>query len=246
MGSYKEMLLDDRTLPMYRQGHSLVDQIGNTPLLRLPRLFKDFPAIEVYAKAEWFNPGGSVKDRAAWSMIREGERQGKLGPGKNLLDSTSGNTGIAYAMIGAARGYPVKLCLPTSASEERKRILKAYGAELILTPGDEGSDGAIRRVRQIYAEDPRKILLSRSVLEPGESRSPSRNHRRGNLGPDPRENHPFRCRTRNQRHVRGHRQWPEGIQSCDSRYQPPAGIIIPWPRRHEAHGHLHRPADLRP
>src|ERR1700722_13189050 len=178
MGPYKEMLLDDRsapgpasaaetrTLPMYRQGHSLVDQIGNTPLLRLPRLFKDFPAIEVYAKAEWFNPGGSVKDRAAWSMIREGERQGKLGPGKILLDSTSGNTGIAYAMIGAARGYPVKLCLPTSASEERKRILKAYGAELILTPGDEGSDGAIRRVRQIYAEDPQKYFYPDQYSNP--------------------------------------------------------------------------------
>jgi hypothetical protein len=156
MGPHKEMLLDDRSATgpaagetraweHRHQGNSLVDQIGNTPLLRLARIGKDFPAIEIYAKAEWFNPGGSVKDRAAWSMIREGERQGKLGPGKILLDSTSGNTGIAYAMIGAARGYPVKLCLPTSASEERKRILRAYGAELILTPGEEGSDGAIRR-----------------------------------------------------------------------------------------------------
>jgi cysteine synthase B len=169
MGPHKEMLLDDRSATgpaagetraweHRHQGNSLVDQIGNTPLLRLARIGKDFPAIEIYAKAEWFNPGGSVKDRAAWSMIREGERQGKLGPGKILLDSTSGNTGIAYAMIGAARGYPVKLCLPTSASEERKRILRAYGAELILTPGEEGSDGAIRRVRQIYAADPQKYF----------------------------------------------------------------------------------------
>jgi cysteine synthase B len=178
MGRPKEMLLDDHSTTgqasaadtraggLYRQGHSLVDQIGNTPLLRLKRIAKDFPAIEIYAKAEWFNPGGSVKDRAAWSMIREGERQGKLGPGKTLLDSTSGNTGIAYAMIGASRGYPVKLCLPTSASEERKRILRAYGAELILTPGDEGSDGAIRRVRQIYAEDPQKYFYPDQYSNP--------------------------------------------------------------------------------
>jgi cysteine synthase B len=178
MGRPKEMLLDDhsttgqasaadtRARGLYRQGYSLVDQIGKTPLLRLKRIAKDFPAIEIYAKAEWFNPGGSVKDRAAWSMIREGERQGKLGPGKTLLDSTSGNTGIAYAMIGASRGYPVKLCLPTSASEERKRILRAYGAELILTPGDEGSDGAIRRVRQIYAEDPQKYFYPDQYSNP--------------------------------------------------------------------------------
>jgi S-sulfo-L-cysteine synthase (O-acetyl-L-serine-dependent) len=178
MGPHKEMLLDDRSATgpasaadtgapqPRRQGHSLVDQIGNTPLLRLARIAKDFPAIEVYAKAEWFNPGGSVKDRAAWSMIREGERQGKLGPGKILLDSTSGNTGIAYAMIGAARGYPVKLCLPTSASEERKRILRAYGAELILTPGDEGSDGAIRRVREIYAQEPQKYFYPDQYSNP--------------------------------------------------------------------------------
>src|SRR3972149_837958 len=92
-----------------------------------------------------------VRDRPALSMIREGERSGALRPGKIILDSTSGNTGIAYAMIGAALGYPVKLCLPSSASEERKRILKAYGVDLVFTPGEEGSDGAIRRVREIYA-----------------------------------------------------------------------------------------------
>jgi cysteine synthase B len=180
MGTNKEMLLDDRTtgaaagaealapepLRPRREGHSLVDQIGNTPLLRLARLSKDFPAVEVYAKAEWFNPGGSVKDRAAWSMIRDGESQGKLGPGKILLDSTSGNTGIAYAMIGAARGYPVKLCLPTSASEERKRILRAYGAELIFSPGEQGSDGAIRRVREIYAADPQKYFYPDQYSNP--------------------------------------------------------------------------------
>jgi cysteine synthase B len=135
-------------------GQALLDRIGNTPLLRLERIGRDFPNVEFYAKAEWFNPGGSVKDRAALWMIREGERSGALRPGKIILDSTSGNTGIAYAMIGAALGYGVKLCLPASASVERKRILRAYGGELVFTPGEEGSDGAIRRVREIYAQDP--------------------------------------------------------------------------------------------
>jgi cysteine synthase B len=127
-------------------------------LLRITRLGQEFPNVEFFAKAEWFNPGGSVKDRPALWMIREGERSSKLRPGKVILDSTSGNTGIAYAMIGAALGFKVKLCLPASASVERKRILTAYGVDLVLTPGEEGSDGAIRRVRQIYEEDPGKYF----------------------------------------------------------------------------------------
>lgn len=135
-------------------GQQLVERVGKTPLLRLERIGAQFPNVEFYAKAEWFNPGGSVKDRAALAMIREGERTRSLRPGKIILDATSGNTGIAYGMIGAALGYRVKLCLPASASPERKQILKAYGVELVITPGDEGSDGAIRRVREIYAADP--------------------------------------------------------------------------------------------
>ena len=131
----------------------LLAQIGNTPLIHLPHLSNDFPGVEIYAKGEYFNPGGSVKDRPALNMILEGERTGALTPGKVILDSTSGNTGIAYAMVAAAKGYRVKLCLPLNASPERKRILKAYGAELVLTDPTEGSDGAIRRCRQIYAED---------------------------------------------------------------------------------------------
>jgi len=135
-------------------GQQLLERIGNTPLIRLSRLGTELPNVEICAKAEWFNPGGSVKDRAAYSMIREGERTGQLRPGKVILDATSGNTGIAYAMIGAALGYRVKLCLPSSASPERKQILKAYGVEIVYTPGDEGTDGAIRRVREIYQADP--------------------------------------------------------------------------------------------
>ncbi len=133
---------------------SLLDQIGGTPLLRLERIAADFPGVEIYGKAEYFNPGGSVKDRAALAMILDGERSGRLRPDRIILDATSGNTGIAYAMIGAARGYKVKLCLPANASEERKRMLRAYGAEMVLTDPAEGSDGAIRKVRQIYEADP--------------------------------------------------------------------------------------------
>jgi len=141
-----------------RMAHDVIGNVGNTPLLRLGKVGAEFPGIEIYAKAEYFNPGGSVKDRAALNMIQDGERTGKLTKDKTLIDATSGNTGIAYAMFGAARGYKVKLCLPANASIERKRILAAYGAELVLTPGDEGSDGAIRRVRAMYAEDPDKYF----------------------------------------------------------------------------------------
>jgi S-sulfo-L-cysteine synthase (O-acetyl-L-serine-dependent) len=139
-------------------GHHLLEYVGNTPLLKIERVTAEFPNIDFYAKAEWFNPGGSVKDRAAYSMICEGEHTGQLRPGKIIIDATSGNTGIAYGMVGAALGYRVKLCLPTSASPERKRILKAYGVEIVYTPGEEGTDGAIRRVREIYAGDPAKYF----------------------------------------------------------------------------------------
>jgi S-sulfo-L-cysteine synthase (O-acetyl-L-serine-dependent) len=135
-------------------GQNLLERIGNTPLLRISRVAAQVPQVEISAKAEWFNPGGSVKDRAGLSMIQAGLASGALRPGKIILDATSGNTGIAYAMIGAVLGYPVKLYLPDSASEERKRILQAYGAELVMTPGDEGTDGAIRRVRELAAAEP--------------------------------------------------------------------------------------------
>jgi len=132
----------------------ILAHIGNTPLLRLKRITEDLPGIEIYGKAEYFNPGGSVKDRPALNMILDGERTGKLKPGATILDSTSGNTGIAYAMIAAARGYKVKLCVPANASMERKRILQAYGAEIVFTNPGDGSDGAMRKVQEIYRADP--------------------------------------------------------------------------------------------
>ena len=128
--------------------------IGNTPLLRI-RLFEaEFPGLEVYAKAEWFNPGGSVKDRAALAMIEDGERRGALTHDKTLIDSTSGNTGIAYAMVAAAKGYRVTLVMPENVSAERKALVLAYGAEIVYSDGMEGSDGAIRLCRELIAGDP--------------------------------------------------------------------------------------------
>ncbi len=136
------------------EAHRLEDLVGNTPLVRLSHIERDAPGVELYGKAEFFNPGGSVKDRAALYMILDGEASGKLTPGKIILDATSGNTGIAYAMLGAARGYKVRLCIPKNVTPERKKILAAYGAELIFTNPAEQSDGAIRKVKELYAADP--------------------------------------------------------------------------------------------
>jgi len=135
-------------------GSSVVDLIGRTPLVRLRRFERERPGVELYAKVEWQNPGGSVKDRAAARMILEGEASGALTRDRTILDATSGNTGIAYATIGAARGYRVALCVPDNASPERKLILRALGAELILTDPLDGTDGAIREARQLYAAEP--------------------------------------------------------------------------------------------
>ena len=135
-------------------GERALDRVGNTPLLRLDRVSEPRPRVTLLAKAEWYNPGGSVKDRAAANIIREALLSGKLSSGKILLDSTSGNTGIAYAMIGAAERIPVTLCMPENVSPERKRILQAYGANILYTDPAEGSDGAIKLARELYAKHP--------------------------------------------------------------------------------------------
>jgi cysteine synthase B len=137
---------------------SVLDMIGRTPLVRLHQFERENPGVELYAKAEWQNPGGSVKDRAAARMILEGEASGKLTHGKTIIDATSGNTGIAYAMVGAARGYKVTLCMPENASPERKLILRALGAELILTSPLESTDGAIREARRLVNENPERYF----------------------------------------------------------------------------------------
>src|SRR5207253_2827127 len=140
-------------------GHDLLSSIGQTPLIRLRRVVRSLPSgVEVYAKAEQLNPGGSVKDRAARAMILEGERSGALHPGKTILDATSGNTGIAYSMIGAALGYKVALCLPANASTERKRILRVCGAEIIETDPRDSTDGAQRVARRMAEREPDKYF----------------------------------------------------------------------------------------
>jgi cysteine synthase B len=128
-------------------------RIGNTPLVRL-QAFETKPGVEIHAKLESHNAGGSVKDRAALAMVEDGERRGLLGAGQVLLDATSGNTGISYAMLGAARGFLVKLCVPANVTRERRQMLQSYGAEVVLTDPMEGSDGAIQEARRIFAEDP--------------------------------------------------------------------------------------------
>ncbi len=139
---------------------SVLDIIGRTPLLRLRGLANAKPGVEIYAKAEFQNPGGSVKDRAAAAIIRDAEQNGTLLPGGTILDATSGNTGIAYAMIAAARGYRLKLCVPGNVTAERLRTLRAYGAELVITDPMEGTDGAIRETRRLHAEDPSRYFYA--------------------------------------------------------------------------------------
>jgi len=150
-----------------QQATEIVDLIGYTPLIRLRRITRHLPeSIEIYGKAEWFNPGGSVKDRPAWNIVRTAIERGELHGGKRLLDATSGNTGIAFAMIGAALGFGVTLCVPANVSTERKRILKAYGAEVIYTDPLESSDGAIRKARALYAQHPDRYYYADQYNNP--------------------------------------------------------------------------------
>jgi cysteine synthase B len=141
-------------------GHSLIERIGNTPLIRLDAVTRDLPGVALLGKAEWYNPGGSVKDRAAANIVSEARRSGLLNSDKILLDATSGNTGIAYAMLGAAEGFPVTLCMPENVSRERKQILQGYGANIIYTDPGDGSDGAIRMARQLAAQHPDKYFYA--------------------------------------------------------------------------------------
>jgi cysteine synthase B len=152
-------------------GVSVVDMVGNTPLFELARVGREVPGVTILGKAEWYNPGGSVKDRPALWMIRDGEESGALTPEKTILDATSGNTGIAYAWIGASLGYKVRLCMPKNASEERKKILRAYGVDFVLTDPGEGSDGAIREARRLYAGDSERYFYPDQYSNPANPRS---------------------------------------------------------------------------
>lgn len=155
MRSHRKLVLVPRRL-----GQSALEQIGNTPLLRIECFMRQFPRVQMLAKAEWFNPGGSVKDRAAARIVAEAFRAGRLGPGEVLLDASSGNTGIAYAMLGAAHEFPVTLCVPSNVSAERKRMLHAFGAEVVWTDSAEGTDGAIRKARELAAAEPGRYFYA--------------------------------------------------------------------------------------
>jgi S-sulfo-L-cysteine synthase (O-acetyl-L-serine-dependent) len=141
-------------------GSTILDRVGNTPLLRLEGLSERLEGVQILGKAEWANPGGSVKDRAAAAIVTDAQERGLLGHGRGLLDATSGNTGIAYAMFGAALGFPVTLCVPGNVSPERKHILAAYGAQVVWTNPADGSDGAIRKARELIAAEPDRYFYA--------------------------------------------------------------------------------------
>lgn len=169
-----ELLIDNRPNPAPLPGAStsLAAAIGNTPLVRLNQVARDLPpTVSVHVKVEWFNPGGSIKDRAAYSMIADGIRTGKLTGNRTLLDATSGNTGIGYALVGAALGYRVKLCIPRNVGPERRSVLKAYGADLVFTDPLEGSDGAIREARRLYEASPGKYFYPDQYSNPANWRA---------------------------------------------------------------------------
>jgi Pyridoxal-phosphate dependent enzyme len=215
-----------------QSAHALLGQIGNTPLIRLAKVDEDLPGVEIYAKAEFFNPGGSVKDRAGLSMIQEGERSGALTKDHVLLDATSGNTGIAYAMICAIKGYRAKLVLPANASHERKQILKAYGAEMVFSDPGEGSDGR------------GEILLSRPVRQPRQLARAFRGHRRRNHPPDRRPRDALRHQHGDQRNLHRHLAALEARRAGREVHFGAAVIRIPRPGGFEAHAHRHRAGDL--
>src|SRR5215831_5389801 len=152
-------------------GKRLLDAVGNTPLLDLARVARDVPGLRLLAKAEFMNPGGSVKDRPARAMLTDGLARGLLTPGRRILEATSGNTGIADAMLGRALGFGVTLCVPAKASAERKAILAAFGAELVLTDPLEGADGAIRMAREMFARDPDKYFYPDQYSNPANWRA---------------------------------------------------------------------------
>ena len=222
----------------------ILDLIGNTPLVSFKRITQSLAPVEIFAKAEWYNPGGSVKDRAALSMILDGERRGLLTKDKIIIDATSGNTGIAYAMIAAERGYRVTLALPHNASEERKQSLRAYGAELILTDPHESTDGAQRHVKALVEANPGKYFYPDQYNNDANWKA----HYHTTAmeiwrQTDGRITH-FVDGHGHQRHVHGHHAPLEGIESRDPVHQHGPGCAAAWAGRHEAHADGARAGDL--
>ncbi len=224
---------------------SLLDQIGNTPLIRLKKLDAEFPGVEIHAKAEFFNPGGSVKDRAGLNMILDGERSGRLTRDKILLDATSGNTGIAYAMIGAIKGYKIKLCLPANASHERKQILTAYGAEMVFSDPAESSDGAIRLCREIYEADPDRYFYPDQYNNPANWKAHFDGTAVELMEQTDGSHHSFRCVYGYQRHLHGYLAPPQARHAGSPMHLGAAVVGISRTRGSEAHADRDRAGDLR-
>ena len=215
---------------------SLLSRIGNTPLVEIRRILPP-GRVRILAKLEGFNPGGSVKDRAAYNMIRTAEEQGVLRPGGTLIDSTSGNTGIAYAMIGAARGYDVLLAMPSNASVERKKILRAYGARIRLTDSLEGSDGAIREIRRLYRESPEKYFYPDQYSNDANWRA----HYETTALEIYRQTHGeithFVAGSGNEWNLCRSDPPSQGAEPSDSGHLLPARFPLPWPGGPQAHAH---------
>ncbi len=226
-------------------GQNTLDRVGNTPLLRFDHIARDLSAIELLGKAEWFNPGGSVKDRAAARIISEGRRTGQFGPGKILLDSTSGNTGIAYAMFGAAEGFPVNLCMPENVSIERKHILHAYGATIVYTDPADGSDGAIRVARKLHADFPDKYFYADQYSNEANWQA----HYYGTANEiwkqtEGRVTHFISMLGTSGTFVGTSRRLKE-LNSTNSLHLAATGLALSRNRRSEAHGQCYRAEDLR-
>ena len=229
-----------------RVAERITDLIGDTPIVRLHKFERDTPGVELWAKCEFLNPGGSVKDRAAYQMIRDAIRTGALKPGQTIIDSTSGNTGVAYSLIGGALGFPVTLVMPGNVSWARRKITEAFGTTLVFSDPMEGSDGAIRLCRKMVEENPGALLLSRPVLEPVEPARPLQHHRARDLGADRGARHPLRDRHRHHRHGDGDRAAAEGVSPRHRGLGRRAGGRAARPRGAQAHGELDGPRHLPP
>ena len=196
-------------------GTTVMDRICNTPLVRLEGLGSGRDGLQILGKAEWANPGGSVKDRAASFIVADALKKGQISSGKGLLDATSGNTGIAYAMLGAALGFPVALCVPSNVSPERKRILSAYGAEVVWTNPADGSDGAIRKAREMIATEPERYFYADQYGNENELEGPLSHDRKRDLGADRGTRDALRRGSGNQRDVYGNDAATAGVESED-------------------------------
>ena len=210
-------------------------RIGNTPLVRL-EAFEIKPGVEIHAKLEFHNAGGSVKDRAALAMVEDGERRGLLGPGRVLLDATSGNTGISYAMLGASRGFPVKLCVPANVTRERRLILQSYGADLVLTDPMDGSDGAIQEARRIFASDPDRYFYPDQYSNDANWRAHYETTGVEILEQTGGNDHALRRRPRHQRHVHRHGPPAARLGTANRAHRGAAGFAAARARRAQAHG----------